>query len=359
MRVAFISRSTLYKVRGGDTIQIDQTAHYLRKLGVDVDVFVASAKIPYQRYDLLHFFNIIRPADHLAHISKTDRPYVVSPIYLDYSAFDRYGRMGLSKYFFWIAGKGHAEYFKNLIRFYKRQDQLLSREYLLGHKRAMKKVLANAKVILPNSASENERLRKDLKLSPDFLVIPNGIDPELFSHIPDVSRDQEKVLCVAQIYGMKNQHRLIEACKSLNLNLSVIGKAPPNHKEYFRHCRQIANNKVEFHDFIPQEELLKHYAGAGIHALPSWFETTGLSSLEAGAMGCKLLVGKGGDTNDYFGGYASFCEADSVESITEALKDCLNMKPEQGLRKHILDNFTWDITARETFKAYQQVLNFE
>lgn len=357
MRIAFISRSTLHQIRGGDTIQVDQTAHYLRKLGIEVDIYKASSKIPYHYYDLLHFFNIIRPADHLPHIHKSQQPYVVSPIYLDYSAFDRYGRRGISKYVFRVAGKSNAEYLKNLLRYIKRQDCLLSSEYLLGHYRAMKKVLTGAKMILPNSASEYQRLQKDLEVTPDFQVIPNGIDPGMFLNIPDVPRDQEKVLCVAQIYGMKNQLRLIKACQSLKLSLSIIGKAPPNHKSYYRHCRRIAGHNVDFHNFISQTELLKHYAGAGIHALPSWFETTGLSSLEAGAMGCKLVVGNGGDTCEYFRSHASFCDANSTESIRDALTDCINRKPDRHLREHILENFTWAVAARDTLQAYQKALN--
>ncbi len=357
MKVAFISRSTLYTVRGGDTIQINQTAHYLRKLGVDVDIYIASSQIPYHHYDLLHFFNVIRPADHLIHIRKSKCPYVVSPVYLDYSDFDKFGRKGFSKHIIRLAGKNNAEYLKNLMRYLKKQDRLLSLEYLLGHAIAMKKVLNGAQIILPNSASENHRLCTDLKVVKDFHVVPNGIDPVLFSNIPDVPREMDKVLCVAQIYGMKNQHRLIEACKKLKLPLSIIGKAPPNHHTYYKYCKRLADNKVHFINFIPQKELITHYAGSRIHALPSWFETTGLSSLEAGAMGCQLVVGEGGDTRDYFEGYANFCKAESLESIADALNKCLANDPDLSVRDHILNNFTWEIAARETLKAYHKALN--
>ena len=59
VKVAFISRDTLYKDPGGDTVQIENTVRSLRELGVEVDVLLASTKIDYSRYDLLHFFNII------------------------------------------------------------------------------------------------------------------------------------------------------------------------------------------------------------------------------------------------------------------------------------------------------------
>lgn len=59
MRVAFITRSTLDKAPGGDTIQIKQTAKQLRILGVQVEILQANLKIDYRQYDLLHFFNIV------------------------------------------------------------------------------------------------------------------------------------------------------------------------------------------------------------------------------------------------------------------------------------------------------------
>ena len=88
MKVLFISRATLFKDPGGDTIQIINTAENLKKLEVDVDIKVANDKIDYCHYDLIHFFNIIRPSDILAHISKNNNPFVVSTIFVDYSEYE-------------------------------------------------------------------------------------------------------------------------------------------------------------------------------------------------------------------------------------------------------------------------------
>ena len=89
MNILFIARSTLYEVSGGDTIQIIKTAEELRKLGVVVDIKLSNEKnINYGQYDLLHFFNIIRPSDIIAHIDKCNKPFVVSSIYLLYEDFE-------------------------------------------------------------------------------------------------------------------------------------------------------------------------------------------------------------------------------------------------------------------------------
>ena len=88
MKIVFIVRSTLFTARGGDTIQVEETAANLRNLGVAVDIKKASEKINYNDYDLLHFFNIIRPADILLHINRSGKPFVVSTILVNYALYD-------------------------------------------------------------------------------------------------------------------------------------------------------------------------------------------------------------------------------------------------------------------------------
>lgn len=357
MKAALISRSSLFTVPGGDTTQVVKTAEELRKAGVRADVFLAADRIDYREYDLLHFFNITRPADHLRHIHQSNKPYLLSTIYLDYTDFDRNGRNYLHRLLFRVLGKYRAEYFKNLYRYARRQDKMVSTEYLAGHRISMQKILEGASMILPNSVSEYNRIVSDLGFSGRYAVIPNGIDVSIFSHFPASVRREDKVICVAQVYGMKNQHLLIHACRKLKVPLEIIGKAPPNHTHYYDYCRKIAGDHVSFFSFMPQSELIDHYAGAKVHALPSWFETTGLTSLEAGAMGCNLVVGKGGDTADYFKDLAWYCDAASQETIETALEKALNQKPDSRLRDLILSEYTWKKAAAKTREAYLKVLD--
>lgn len=359
LKVAFIVRSTFDQVKGGDSLQLLNTAAELRKLGVEVDIKKAYEKVDYKNYDLLHLFNIIRPADHLKHISQPHTPYVVSTIYLDYTSFDISSRSQSQKMVFSILGKNGSEYLKNLYRFARKQDKLVSKDYLFGHARALRKIVVNARLLLPNSISEYQRLKQDYAIDKPFHVIPNGIDKGLFEHLPNLERKENQVLCVGQLYGLKNQHSLIEATRDKDISLVLIGKAPPNHKEYYEYCKKIAHKNVQFHDFMPQQELIQYYAQSKVHALPSWFETTGLSSLEAGAMGCNLVVGSGGDTKDYFNNVASFCHADNMESIRSALTTELQKSSNFNFREYVLQHYTWEQAAKETLTAYQKALNID
>jgi glycosyltransferase involved in cell wall biosynthesis len=358
MKVALISRSSLYKVRGGDTTQISRTGDELNKLGVQTDIKLANEQIDYGEYDLLHFFNLIRPADHLYHIRKSGKPYVLSTIYLDYTQFDRKGRPFFYRNLFRALGKHPSELFKNCYRYYKKQDKLVTYSYLKGHLKAMKQVVKDAALLLPNSHTEYDRVYNDLGIEKDYVVVPNGIDPGVFGKIPIGITRKDTVCCVGQIYGMKNQLKLIKACAELKVPVKLIGKSPPNHKKYYQQCHQIKNSTAEFVEFMPQTELLKFYAGSRVHALPSWFETTGLSSLEAGAMGCNLVVGTGGDTKEYFEGHASFCDAADQQSIEQAVEEALNKPLSTDFRDIILERYTWKRAAEKTLEAYEKALKF-
>lgn len=357
MKAALISRSSLFTVPGGDTTQVVKTAEELNKLGVNADIFLAADNIDYTKYDLLHFFNITRPADHLVHILQSKKPYVISTIYLDYTAFDRNGRNIFFRTLFRALGKYKSEYFKNLYRYARAQDKMASLEYLRGHRRAMRRILSGAALILPNSLSEYRRIVSDTGYDGKYTVVPNGIDINIFSQgLPAVKRE-DAILCVAQVYGMKNQHLLIHACRKLNVPLKIIGKAPPNHTRYYEYCRKLGENHVSFFDFMSQADLIKHYASARVHALPSWFETTGLTSLEAGVMGCNLVVGKGGDTYDYFKDLVWYCDANDQASIESCLEKALSQENDFRLKDLILSEYTWKKAAEKTREAYIQVLN--
>ena len=116
MKVLFISRATLFRDKGGDTVQVQKTAEYLRKLEVEVDIRLCNEIIDYKPYDLLHFFNIIRPADILQHIKRSKKPYVVSTIYVDYSEYEKKARGGLAGKVFQIIPGHTIEYMKAIAR---------------------------------------------------------------------------------------------------------------------------------------------------------------------------------------------------------------------------------------------------
>ncbi|MCC8427145.1 glycosyltransferase family 4 protein [Mucilaginibacter sp. UR6-11] len=356
MRVAIIARSTLYTVPGGDTVQAVQTASHLADLGVCATIKLSNEVIDYSQYDLLHFFNIIRPADIVYHSQKAHKPYVVSTILVDYSEYDKHYRKGLGSLFSYLPPDS-IEYLKTVARWLLGRDHLSSLSYIWkGQRKSIQQILRSAKMILPNSESEYLRVLKAYPSNVKYGIIPNGIDPRLFQYDGTVEKDPLLVLCVARIEGIKNQLNLIKALNNTQFKLLLIGNHSPNQQAYYQECHNIAAANIRFIAHLPQDELVAYYQKAGVHVLPSWFETTGLSSVEAAAMGCNLVITDKGDTREYFENDAFYCDPARPESILAAVEQASTAKINQQLRKKILKKYTWAQAAYCTLNAYQLVL---
>lgn len=358
MRVAFITRSTLHTVPGGDTVQIMQTAKYLAGYGIDADICLTNEKIDYRRYDLIHFTNIIRPSDILCHIEQTKTPFVLSPFLIDYSEYDRYYRKGMSGIILRQFSANMNEYAKTFGRWLNGRDVLQSKSYLWkGQRKSVREILRKAAMILPNSEAENKKLREVFEVDQDYSVVHFGVDPLVFHTDEKIAKDEKMVVCAARIEGIKNQLNLIKALNNTAYTLLLIGSPAPNQKNYYEKCRKIAAKNIIFQDRIPQHELLHFYKKAKVHALPSWFETCGLSSLEAAAMGCNVTITDKGYTREYFGDDAFYCEPGDPGSIYDQIERASMADCRTSLQRKVLCNYTWQKAAAITSEAYKKVIS--
>jgi glycosyltransferase involved in cell wall biosynthesis len=211
-------------------------------------------------------------------------------------------------------------------------------------------------MILPNSALEYQRLLQAYACPVKHHIITNGIDPSLFVCDNPPVRINNLILCVARIEGIKNQLNLIKALNNTNFKVILIGSPSPNQIDYYKKCRAEAAANISFIDHLSQRELIAYYQKAKVHILPSWFETTGLSSLEAAAMGCNVVITDKGDAKEYFKDKAFYCDPAKPESILSAVKKASQANFNDGLRRTILNNHTWKQTAQQTLQAYQTAL---
>lgn len=366
MRVLFQSRKTLFDAPGGDTIQLLKTKKYLEAHGVVIDVSTDLTP-DLSAYDLVHVFNLMRAQESLMQVmnaKKYGKPVALSTIYGLYTDFDRYGRQGLGSRLFRLLNPFQIEYVKIAARaliggeFHKGSLQLLLR----GYYTTLKKITENTDIFLPNSQSEMDRVIHDFKINaPAYEVIPNAVDLSLFD--PDKVEIEEKylpykdcILSVARIEGRKCQLDLVRAVAGTSYKLVILGKPGKNHVQYFEHLKKEAGDNVIFINHLEHEKLPQFYKLAKVHALVSWMETPGLSSLEAGAMKTNIVVTPNGDTRDYFKDMAFYCEPGNVSSIKNAIDAAFNAGVPEKLRQHIEENFTWQKTAEGTYAAYKRIL---
>lgn len=359
MKILMIARSTLYSSPGGDTVQIEMTAKYLRYLGLEIDIVLADNKVDYNKYDLIHFFNIIRPDDIFPHLNN-NLPFVVSTVFVDFSEYEKKARSGISGFVFKLLSQGQIEYIKVIARYLIKGDKIKSKEFILkGQTKSIKNIVKRSKLLLPNSHSEYNRLEKLVKFSHPYHKIVNAIDYSIFNlNLPENEAYKDHVLCVGRIEGRKNQLNLIKAMIDTDIPLTLIGKPALNQMSYYQECKRIAaqSSNIKFIEHIDHSELVSIYRAAKVHVLPSWFETTGLSSLEAAAMGCNIVISKKGDTEEYFGDMAFYCEPEDIASIKKAILNAYSKPKNNTLKSFVLENYTWDKTALQTRNAYQHVL---
>lgn len=214
--------------------------------------------------------------------------------------------------------------------------------------------MEGADVLLPNAQGELDSIRRELNVTTPAVVVPNAIDPAIFlapaAHGIGVRSD---VLSVGRIEPHKNQLALIKACKKIGTPLTIVGAAHPHHLGYYRACVKAGGSGVTWIDERPQADLPAIYDRSQVHALPSWFETTGLANLEAAARGCSIVSTDQGHAREYFGSGADYCDPGSVEDIAAALCRARSRTPDPRLRARIAERFCWAETARATLEGYK------
>jgi glycosyltransferase involved in cell wall biosynthesis len=364
LRVLFSSRTSLYSTPGGDTIIIHKTAESLRLLGCDVTISM-DLDHPLDGYDVVHLFNLTRPQEtyyQARRATKLGIPVILSPIYVDYTEGDRVARGPFQNLIFRSISPSSAGYLKMLARCFTNRELNRGTAATLtrGFRGAQRDLIRMSSFLLPNSESEMARIRRDFPetIGARSAVVPNAVDPALFNqNFTGAAQEfSDCILSVGRIERRKCQLQLVRAVKGTGLKLVLIGKPGPNQIAYFEQIKREMDDNVTILDHVDQSSLRQYYAACKVHALVSWMETAGMSSLEAAAMGANIVITDKGDTRDYFGDLAYYCSPDSVASIRETLLRAYSAPRSTLLQGRVLNHYTWTHVAQGTFDAYREVL---
>jgi len=340
MKVLFNTYPSAFQSIGGGEIQLLKTKEYLEKLGIEVKLF-DQWKDKITDYDIFHSFSThSETAKLLEFVKSKGVPIVISTI-------------------FWTIGE-FAIKDKNI----KNSDKMKIFAKSMIDKyftklSPTKSILEIANILLPNGIAERDKIIDVFKIDKKkFKIIPNGVDKKYANTSPEMFNEkyglEDFVLSVGAIGPRKNQFNLIRALKGEDIPIVLIGST--NDKNYLDLCKREGGKNVHILGFVDEKMLMSAYAACKTFALLGWYETPGLTALEAGLAGVNVVITNVGTTKEYFKNYVQYVNFDDIEDVKEKVVASFNSPKNDKLKKHILKNFTWEKTAEKTLEAYERVL---
>ncbi len=371
MRVLFLGRDDLLKNIGGDRIQVEQTKQELEKLGVSVDL-KTGRDFECAGYDLIHVFQLDWNMDCFYQVKKakdSGLPVVLSAIHHSVAEVKRFDEeyvfdfRRVSRVLF--TDQFNRDLFKEFYRSVlslKRLAKVFS-AINIGLKNTYKAALENADMVLVQTEKEVEDLKNTFQVNFCWAKVLNGVGaqflPKATQDIKNLLPFEDYIICVGRLEPRKNQLSVIDAVETLrnrlnkDIKLVLIGSwARKKHFEYtYKIEKKLEGNKWIVH--LPQVKYAKmpaYYKFAKVCVSASWFETTGLTSLEALYCGANA-VASGERAQEYLKDMVSYCDPGRIESISDAiLHEYTASRPVLDTR--IFDRYTWANTARDINDLY-------
>ncbi|QTL99483.1 glycosyltransferase [Iocasia frigidifontis] len=324
MKILFLARPDLFRIRAGDTVQLVQLTTALEKVGLNIDLRTELDNDMMRDYDLVHLFNVLRCDSSLKQcltVKSFRKPLIITPIYWN-----------MREYLEWAAPSKLAKW--NNAQ--QKRGQILSM----------------ADLIAPNAEREWLEIEKDFAPGLPHRVIYNGVNPFFYN---SSCKERSGIISVGRIHQRKNQLTLIRALNDLNIPVTIIGDV--NDRAYYQQCMSEKKRQIKIITGLKQSELLAYYGEARVHLLASWYDTPGLVNLEAGLAGCNLVTTNRGTAQEYFADYAYYCSPDDCKEIREKTIQAYYTPLKEGLPEIILKRFGWGVIAEKTKKIYNDLLN--
>jgi glycosyltransferase involved in cell wall biosynthesis len=231
--------------------------------------------------------------------------------------------------------------------------------------------LKNADVVMACSRSVAELAGRYYGISPEAVeVVHCGVDTDVFFPAADAPCDSRPtVLFVGQIVENKGTHVLAEAVLSLrakypNIRLQLLGagrEVVDMIEEMRRAC--CGEKNIEFHGFVPLENLPDFYRRADVFCLPAEYESFGQVYIEAMACGCPVIASNsGGGAEIVTDGESGLLVPPNDVKATARAIDCMLSNAElrrrasaAGLRR-VREYFAMDKYIARVVAAYEKAI---
>jgi glycosyltransferase involved in cell wall biosynthesis len=355
VHVLHVLRSDHAAHLGGDLVQLQSSVQALCELGVEAVAAPLDDASFGSPPDIVHLYNLQRPADLAADVSTVRRRWpqarlVLSPIYGPAKLLDPVLAANASA--LWRATKSTAK------------DRL----YWARSRRMVRSVDA----VLPNSITELRWLSRHYRVRPTvhWRVVPNGAWIDRWPVRQAIDRQRQLtawgldpnlsalIACVARVEPRKNQRTLVRAVADLpGTGLLLVGllAGEPYDRSVVALGLRSLPGRFACTGPLSQAEVADLLTGVDVHALPSFLETPGLATIEAAAVGCEIVTTPVFCTREYFGDDAHLAASPRKAYVARALADALREPRQPGLR-HRIERYDWRQTGAMLLDAYRDLL---
>ncbi len=358
--------------RGGPSLRVPRTVAELRALGVRAGS-IERRQLKFHRFSLVHGFNIWPPEAAGAFVEEaraSGASIVFSPILLDLSESPLFEEEipNLFKH-----AATSVEIDAGFAALRQRRAKEIEVGYALREGRSglfgrIRRVLDAVDHVICLSEEERSLLHA-MGVEPRAVSLVHNAtdvefyasgDPELFAQAYAL---REYVLCVGRIEPRKNQLTLLHALRGVDIPIVLLGHSET--PDYLELVRRHAGPNVHIIDRLSagSEMLASAYAGARVFVLPSWCEGASLSTLEAAAAGCALVLSDRSAEQEYFGEFARYCSPADPDALRAAVLDAWEhpLTPEARARQQafIHEQYNWERHTRAITRVYEATLAAE
>lgn len=365
---------------GGDAVQMQATAKHLRELGATVDI-ARPEDVDLSRYDVIHLWtslqtngDLIKDVDMLQSARKRSK-LVHSPVWAPQHVL-RWMFTARS----WLFPR-HPDLAGMTLDSAHDDLKALAQRTLTFHTEhgdvppygpqpdtvRLRSALDRIDMLLPNSWMELQAIQQYFGSIDAFHIVPNAVDTQAFLQEPEFALPAELqgvpfAMMSARFDPRKQQDMVILALKDLDIPLVFAGHGAGG--PIFERFRTIGSRRkapVYYFNRLDQMQLRTFYRAARVHFMPSIFESPGLSNIEAALLDCSIVVGCLAFELEYFKGEAYYADPCDMWSIRHAVKTAFDRFEQDGprraaLKQRILNEFTWERAAAETYEGYRRVL---
>ncbi|UCE52054.1 MAG: glycosyltransferase family 4 protein [Desulfobacterales bacterium] len=230
-----------------------------------------------------------------------------------------------------------------------------------------KRVSRTLSHLITVSECARDDISNDFKIpAKKFRIIPNGINTDIFYPIPDIPRENNRLIVTNSAdMPLKGLYYLLQAiaavAKTRTIKLTVVG-TPKKNGGIVKLVRKLGiGNLITFTGRIDDQQFVKEYAKATAAIVPSVYEGFGLPAGEAMACGVPVISTTGGALPEVVGNAGVLVPPADPQALANAIQ-CLLDHPERAHQlgqagyQRAQEHFTWQKAAEKTVATYREAI---